>query len=39
MPNAYTLRANTTYFQWNNQLMSETQWKATGNDVSGTFAR
>ena len=36
--NTYYLTQN-TYLFWNNQNLSEAQWLAYGNDVTGTFSR
>jgi parallel beta-helix repeat protein len=38
--NEYTLAgAGSTPFRWNNANLTDTQWRAAGQDVSGTFAR
>jgi parallel beta-helix repeat protein len=37
--NRYYLGTNATYFAWSDTSLNETQWKAAGNDVTGTFAR
>jgi parallel beta-helix repeat protein len=37
--NSYTLGLNSTYFSWADRSLTETQWQATGNDVTGQFVR
>ena len=37
--NSYNLGVNATYFAWQEKSLTETQWQAAGNDVTGQFTR
>jgi parallel beta-helix repeat protein len=37
--NTYYLGPNNTYFAWQEKSLTESQWRATGNDTTATFIR
>lgn len=37
--NHYYLGANSNYFSWSNSSLDESQWRMSGQDVTGTFTR